>query len=333
MNRKHAVFLWLGILSAAPSGAAVFAFNTTPAGSGLSGNVGLTAAMSGTLQGNFDAVSNATGTRTKPGLFGTFAATENLPVPVTLTPALAGPISSQPVASFQLAVDEAAGVVFLSGFSINLLPAGPLTLGTSVSLSYDSFRTRTPDSLFIGGFPLTLPLGNGELSSLLGVQDGLGATGTLTAAGSGLYDFSVGGLMLVSGTFDGALGNTALPPVPVPWVFRGRIGIAGNAAQLTMSTTFEFSQSTGPGMALPGFPLALPTLLPPGDPADVVFNLTLSNVQAELSSTLTLAAEGTAVPEPAGGMLVLAGAILGFRRRRTDEFQDHDRVEIARSLR
>ncbi len=317
MNRKHAVFLLWGILSAAPAGAAVFAFSTTPAGSSLAGNVGLTAATAGTLQGNYDAVNNPTGTRTKPGLFGTFGAAENVPVPVTLTPALTGPVSSQPVASFQLAVDEAAGTVLLSGFSINLLPAGPLTLGTSVSLRYDSFRTRNPDSLFIGGFPVTLPLGSGELSSLIGEQDGPEAGGTLTAVASGLYDFSVGGLMLVSGTFDGALGNTALPPVPVPWVFQGRIGIAGDAAQLTMSTAFEFSQSTGPGAALPGFPLALPTILPAGGTADLVFNLTLSQLEAELTSTLTLAAQGTAVPEPGWGLSVLAGMILGLRRRRT----------------
>lgn len=187
------LFCMFGLWALWPVGrtpAAVYAFTLTPAGSGLNGNIGPTAATAGSLQGDYDAVDNPAGTRTKPGLFGTFGATENVPVPVELAPALSGPLATQASGRFQLEVNEAAGTLLLSGLTVDWLASGPVTVSTGVTLTYGSFRTRSPDSLFIGGFPVTLPLGNGELSSLLGEQTGP-AAGTLTALGSGLYDFTV----------------------------------------------------------------------------------------------------------------------------------------------
>src|SRR4051812_21226103 len=49
-----------------------------------------TAKTSGTLIGDWDAVTNPTGTRTKPGLFGTFGDTENVAVPATINFATSG---------------------------------------------------------------------------------------------------------------------------------------------------------------------------------------------------------------------------------------------------
>ena len=167
----------------------------------------------------------------------------------------------------------------------------------------------------ICAFPVTLPLGSSELSSLLGEQTGLGS-GTLTAVGSGLYDFTVSTVLLVTGDFDSTFGRFALPPVPVPWILQGRLSLAGDTAAVTAAGAFAFDETSDPAMALPGLPLALPTLLPAGGTAHLVFDLTLNSIGAGVDSTFTLGATGTAIPEPSSGLALLGLAGLLMRRRR-----------------
>ncbi len=317
MPRNLNCLIWLGALLAADRApGAVYAFTLTPAGSGLNGSIGLTADTAGSLQGDYHAVDNPAGTRTKPGLFGSFGATENVPVPVELSPVLSGPLATRSSGSFQLQINESAGTLLLSGLSVDWLANGPVTVSTGVSLTYDSFRTRSPDSLFIGGFPLTLPLGNNELSSLLGVQTGPSA-GTLTALGSGLYGFSVATVLQVTGDFDGTFGRFTLPPVPVPWILQGQLSLAGDTATITASGALDFNETADPALALPGIPLALPTIIPSGGTANLRFDLNLNSIGAEVDSTFIMGATGIAIPEPSSGLALLGLTVMCFCRRRT----------------
>lgn len=305
-----------GALAMLPSGAAAatFAFTLSPVGTGLSGNIGLSAATTGSLRGDHEPSTNATGTRTKPGLFGSFGSEENVPVPVDLTPAARGPLESVPAGGFQLLLNEEAGTVVLSGLNVDLLPAGPVVVPSEISLEFGSFRTRSPDSLFIGGFPLDIPLGENRLTSLAAAQIG-SATGTLSAVGVDLWDFNISAVLLVSGAFDGVLGATSLPPIPVPYTLSGRISVAGEEALVTGSSSFEFSNTSELEIDLPAIPIGLPTILPPGGTANVVLELALSSLTTEFEASLVLSAPGRAVPEP-GSTLVVCGLVLLTLRRR-----------------
>ena len=66
-----------GALHLAP--AQLYDFNVVAPPSGISGNLAISARTQGTLVGNYDQTNNPTGTRTKPGLFGSFDPTENVP--------------------------------------------------------------------------------------------------------------------------------------------------------------------------------------------------------------------------------------------------------------
>ncbi|MFN0128811.1 MAG: hypothetical protein ACKV19_19240 [Verrucomicrobiales bacterium] len=296
--------------------AATFAFSLTPEGTRLTGNIGITAAATGSLLGDYESETNPSGTRTKPGLFGSFGSTENVAVPVDLIPGLNGPVNSVPGGAFQLQLNAEAGTVVLSGLTLDLLPGGPLTIPSTVTLEYNTFRTRSPSSLFIGGFPLSVPLGENQLTALAAAQIG-SAAGEATPAGINLWDFSISTLLLISGSFEGLLGAAPLPPIPVPYTLNGQIRVDGDgeSAHVTASSGFDFSNSTDLGLDLPALPFGLPTLLPPGGTAIVVLDLSLSSLSAELSSTLSIAAPGRVIPEP-GAALVACGLFWTSLRRR-----------------
>lgn len=314
MNHLHFI---AGISALFPSvvAAATFAFETRPEGTRLRGDVAVTAAAAGSLRGDFDAVANPGGTRTKPGIFGSFGSTENVPVPVELSPALSGPLEAVPSGVFELGLNEDAGTVVLSGLSMNLLAGGPVGLPTEVTLEFDSFRTRSPDSLFIGGIPFTVPLGESRLTSLVAAQIG-SAAGELSAAGVDLWDFSISTLVVVSAELESPLGTTVLPPVPVPYTLSGRMQRSGETAVVTAVSALAFSQTEATDFELPDLPFPFPTILPAGGTANVVLDLTLSALTAEIEGALELAAIGRAIPEPATALVVGGFGWLALRRRR-----------------
>ena len=78
-----------------------YRFTYLPTQSGLNATLSATVSTSGTMIGNYDAAANPTGTRTKPGIFGSFGSTENLPVAVQdLSVAAEGQVATQTVGSF-----------------------------------------------------------------------------------------------------------------------------------------------------------------------------------------------------------------------------------------
>jgi hypothetical protein len=94
----------------------------------------------------------------------------------------------------------------------------------------------------------------------------------------------------------------------------GTLTLSGNSATISGVTPIEIAQSTQPNQALPEFPLALPTT---SDPANVLLNLTLSNLGIGFSGTANTFATGVLVPSPgAVSVAVMAAAAVGMRRRR-----------------
>jgi hypothetical protein len=282
---------------AAPARADTFQFTVNPALSGLGGSTSLSFDSSGTLIGNWDAVSNPAGTRTKPGLFGTFGPTENVPVPTTLGGDVGGPIDAEVSGGLRLSFDEATGVAGVTGLALDFTGTGPITIGASVSIAFGSFRTRSPDSTYLG-LPVTLPIGDVEITSLR-VDQILTAVGTVAAVSAGVYDVDV----TVAGSMTGqasVLGNVVeIPPTPVAIPIIGTLTVTGGGATARLQVTQPLAASLvqQPGTKLPQFPLALPTILPPGLVANVLLDLVLNDVSFDLQATLSLDADGEQVAE------------------------------------
>jgi hypothetical protein len=293
---------------------ALYQFNFVPSQSGLSATANNSLSASGTLIGNYDAVNNPTGTRTKPGFFGAFGATENVAVNVNnLGVSLSGSINTDTTGSFGLTVDTTNGTISMSGYSANFLGNGPASLPVNLNLSTETFRTRNPTFLY-PGLPISLPIGNATISTFNVTQVGA-SIGTLTPTGANTFSFVVTPLVNLDLALS-VLGNDFAVPgqAPLPFALTGTLTLSGNSATISGVTPIDIAQSTQPNQALPEFPLALPTT---SDPANVLLNLTLSNLGIGFSGTANTFATGVLVPSPgAVSVAVMAAAAVGMRRRR-----------------
>jgi hypothetical protein len=316
ISTSAAVVAWVlgtGAASALPPQTFDFTFNP---GSGLSGSLNIDVSNSGTLIGDWNAKSNPTGTRTKPGLFGSFGSTENIPVPVTLGAHVGGTLATHTAGAFRLTLDPASGSVAIAEYATDFLSSGPATLPATVSMSFSTFRTRTPDSTYIGGIPLSIPIGDVQLTAMSAVQTGPAGIGTLTPTGANTYDFTVAAAVELSASFS-VLGSAfELPPTPVVLPLAGQITVTGSTAQLTSLVPLKFQNTTDPGAALPQFPLDLPTILPPGGTAHLLMDLILDEISANLAATLATNATGTLIPAPPAAALLPVAWLVAARRRR-----------------
>jgi hypothetical protein len=288
-----------------------FAFSS---GSGAAfTSLAVEARTSGSLIGDYDAVSNPAGTRTKPGLFGTFGSTENVAVASSVDLRAAGAPSVGLVGGLRMEIDPAGGSVLISDYSAEMA-SGPATLPLSATVVFEAFRTRQPTSTFPGGIPVTIPVGDAALNALSLRQAG-SASGVLTPLAGSRHAFSAVLLLTLSGTVESLGSVVPFGPLPLPLTFSGEVELSGDSATLTSLATLTLDETQTLGEVLPPIPFALPTVLPPGGTASVAFNLTLNDVIANLNGQLTTLAGGTVVPEP-GGAAVLAAAAMGLLARR-----------------
>jgi len=304
-----------GALRLAP--AQQYDFNVVAPPSGISGNLAISARTQGTLVGNYNPDTNPNGTRTKPGLFGSFGPTENVPVEVSIGAAIGGNINRQAGGTFRATVNGSNNTITFENLSLNFLANGPAVLPVSITLAGQSFRTRNPNSTYIlPSQGITLPIGTVNLSQFTAVQTGVGA-GVLTPTGVDTYDFTAGVLVDLTLAAD-LLGNPLAQTIPFVLPLQGQVVVQGNSAVITSLQPLNFSQSFNPNLDLPPFEFGLPTILPPGSMANLIFDLTLEEIGFEVDLDINLRAEGTLVPEPASLSALGLGltALLLHRRRR-----------------
>lgn len=300
---RSALCIVVALVAEGLSAATRFDFVLSPASGVDIDTLELAADNSGTLIGDFDVVDNPTGTRTKPGIFGSFGATENVPVPVELDLLVTGMPNVGTSGGFTAIVDTATNTIAISSYSASLAP-GPLAdLDLSIGFSSGGFRTQSPNSVYPPG-AATIPFGTATLTSLQITQIGSEVPTALTPLGPNTYQFSAA--MLVSLELGiNALGNPfVLPPLPLAITLTGELALAGDAATIVGMSPVAFDQNSPLNVALPEFPLPLPTILPPGGTANVLLTLTLASVDASLEGRILTSATGTAVPEPKGLALI-----------------------------
>jgi hypothetical protein len=289
-------------------------FNVVAPPSGISGSLALSARTQGTLVGNYNPDTNPNGTRTKPGLFGPFGSTENVPVEVRIGAAIGGNINRQAGGVFRATVDGGTNTITFENLSLNFLANGPAVLPVTITLAGQSFRTRNPDSIYV--LPpqgVTFPIGTVNLSQFTVVQTGVGA-GVLTPAGADTYDFTAAVAVDLTLAAD-LLGNPFAQTVPFVLPLQGQVVVLGDTALITSLQQLNFSQTFNPNLDLPPFEFSLPTILPPGQIANFIFDLTLEEIGVTVDLDLNLRAEGTLVPEPAS-LTALGIGLAALARRR-----------------
>ncbi len=284
------------VLSAAAADAQSYAFHVSQPQSTVQINSNFSQALPGTVIGNFDATTNPTGTRTLPGLFG---GSGNQPVPMDITLQSVLAFHGAPAGGFDAQVDVSNNAISVANFSLDALGGQVAQTDLTLQLLYQTFRTFQPTSLFFGGIPLPLPLGQASVSGLTFVQNGP-AAGLLVPDPILPDTYSLGVLVPadVSFTID-LLGQlTPVGPLPVVLPLVGTLVVNGGTAQLTLSAQQSTNQTNPdpfPGQTIDNFALAVPTILPPGNTANLLFNATFGELILDVASTFNLIANGLAV--------------------------------------
>ncbi|MDP7029468.1 MAG: hypothetical protein QF733_04525 [Phycisphaerales bacterium] len=229
--------------------------------------------LEGTLIGNYDAESNPDGTQTIPGVWG---GSGNTPIPMSLTLSMGFDDASNPDGLLHLEIDDELGVAHINGLAWNVLPETVLPAELTATILYETFHTVSPESLYPGGTPVDIPIGEASVTACTITQTAPGI-GTATAVDDipGAHDLivAVPTLLDVTVTTE-ALGVLPLQmPIVLNVEGRHQIGDATNMLTMTASASFDESGDL-PGEPLPTMPVDLPTVIPPGQTASLLLDLT-----------------------------------------------------------
>ncbi len=291
MHPRIATVLGLAAVAATAASAQTYALDINPDLSGLTATMGFDIDTAGTLIGDWNPDTNPEGTRTKPGLFGSFGSTENLPADVEFGVALLGDLDTQTAGSLVVTIDLDLGLITIDNLVADLVAGGPAAIPATISFSPESFRTRQPDSVYIG-IPIDLPIG--ELAVIaLSLTQTTTAAGELVEIDEGHYSFAVLGAAEMAGTIEMLGVPTDIPPTPTVLALTGEIVIAGDIATITSVQLFDQSDVQNPDEPLPEFPLDMPTILPPGEIASLLMNLVLEQVATTFVGELAITASGS----------------------------------------
>jgi hypothetical protein len=277
-----------------------FSVNTQT--SSMNGTLSATVPANGTFIGNYDEVTNPTGTRTLNwNLFGIRPAPPtNISKTFTGTGSISGNPSTRPGGGYALEVNRATNRVTLSGLATDLLRDARPNFNITVTITYQSFLTASPNYSYPFLVPLPIPLGQSTLTAL-SMRQVVAVSGDMTAGGTaGTYTFTLEVPVVVTGAMD-ALGNAVdLPPVPQVVTMSGTVTLNDQTA--TASLTSQFSQQQEIVQDIPGpenLPFDFPPPLGTGDPAHVLVTATITSLTLSMSGTVSLPASGTRAACPA----------------------------------
>ncbi|MGY6632115.1 MAG: hypothetical protein ACXIUL_14045 [Wenzhouxiangella sp.] len=258
----------------------------------------------GTLQGNFDPDSNPGGTQTRPGLFG---GSGNQPIPITLDLLLDSGGAGAPAGQFGLELDLVGQTGLLMGLDLALAPGQAFATDVQARLGYATFNTVSPTCSFPSVGAVTLPIGElGQIRDLHLLQTDPATLALTPTDDPDRFDLEVAVPALVSLVVDTGVVDDPLPleDLPVVLALEGQLlRIDAERIEITLTLSPEVFEDALDleGVALPPVPLPLPCALPPGEEANVIFNLAANDAVFAVELGFELTAEamiqaGTADP-------------------------------------
>ncbi|MBX3354225.1 MAG: hypothetical protein KF724_00830 [Phycisphaeraceae bacterium] len=298
MPRRSALSLALLTSVAFSSGAIAGVECTTRfelfASPGDSLNFSLALPLAGTFIGDWDPVDNPGGTRTRPGLFG---GSGNNPIAYTSTvkPELNLNLpTAVPVFTFCVK-DLGGGVAEVTCTEFDLVRGSPAPLTINLTISYPNFNTVQPTAVFPGVSNVTLPIPAGSITEALVVQ---------TKPAQGALVPGVGESLILTAVVPAELSFVAsllgqpieVPPSPIalPIVAELFPTLTGDyiAVVAIEIPATETDVPTG-GQTIENVPFDLPTLLPPGAFAHLLFSGTFSDGTLSFALSADLSGEGS----------------------------------------
>lgn len=280
------------LLFAVPSLAqeVIFTVDPTQSETGLVSNFSVD--LPGTLIGDYDADTNPEGTRTLPGLFG---GSGNQPIDSAFGLLGEANLVGQPTGGFVLQLDPDSGLVVVEGLNFDLLGGKDGSSDLLLHLEFETFRTFSPDSLYIGDFPLDLPIGSQVITDVVLTQIGPGG-GTLEV---GDASFAINALVPAALSFAIVVGEDLTPVGPLPLLLPLAGTLTPTDAGMTAYLGFDLLDSQVIEDPLPGFtiddlPLELPTIIPPGELASLLLNAIIAQIGVDTDLSLELIADGEA---------------------------------------
>ncbi len=262
--------------------------------------------LAGTFIGDYDATTNPAGTRTIPGLFG---GSGNNPISYSSTVRVGDSINSHPAGTFTMAL-IAPGACAVSGFTIDLINGTPGTVTVDMLITYATFHTVAPSSIYPSLGAVTVPLANGSVTGATAIQSGP-AIGTASLNGDGTRAITVAIPVLI--TVAGTAAGQPFPSDPAPAVLALTGTLTQTGSTATLVSSVSSTEPVGPLAAPPPLvnsPMSLPTI-PPGT---LTANLLVSGTFSDGSgtSTVNLALNAAGSPTPIMGDINGDGVVDGF---------------------
>jgi hypothetical protein len=274
-------------LAIATTGASAATFNLSTDGElTLSGT--LNTYIDGTLIGDWDEETNPEGTQTREGLWGG-SGNNLIPLSLTATIELGG--STVPAGPLDLEIDDTLGLASITNLSWDVLSESALSAAANGTILFNTFRSISPDSLFIGGVPISFPLGEGSIIRCTITQTAIPGVGPATARPDepGVTDI----LVAVPISLDMVVMTESLGELPLQ--FELILSIDGVHTEgtdedtLSMTAAAIVDESADlPDQPLPTIPIELPTVIPPGSEAGVLLNLAPTSVDMLINITSNL---------------------------------------------
>ena len=251
--------------------------------------------MPGTLIGDWDEATYPEGTLTLPGYWG---GSGNQLIVCSIEPTFGGPYSDALGGVIDVEIDAVNEVMLVNQFSLHAFEKSVKPFSLSVIFEYETFRSLAPDSLFIGGFPVEIPFGEGQITAI-DIDIAMPTEVALFQVAESHWSFSA--QLPVIFTFELLLLDTGTGPISAPGILflDGSVAVDGNSTQMIASSNWK-SQETipNPPFFFDNIPLELPTILPAGDFAGVFLSAAADEAVSNVIASINIHASGGSNANP-----------------------------------
>ncbi len=265
--------------------------------SSIESTTNLAAPLAGTFMGDYDAVTNPTGTKTLPGFFG---GSGNNPIGYSASLVADGSFTSAPTGGFAMNIDTRTLTFTVSELGIDFLAGAPASIDAILNITYSTFHTQNPNAIFPSIGTLPLPLGSANFTELTATQTGPAVAGVLIPAGKNSYTFVTAVPIDLLATIEANGQTFGGTPVPFALPLAGTVTFGGEnvVISLTGTAAFDQKQPIDPPLTFTDLAFALPTVLPPGGIANLLFGGSISSASLAQSISLDILADAAAQLPP-----------------------------------